>query len=249
MAMPSKAAGKRAAPPLDVKKTTKTRTASPATAPSAPPATAPSAPPATAPSAPPAFLKKVAEETEEEIPPPSPAEPLETLGLIHQYGRPVESAYMSFIEAIKSVMSEARGKGDRAAHLVQIYSRLRTAEDILGAQVKEFNELLSMFKGKLCPEAFEREGLQTLTTQDGDRMTITQQMFTSVLAEMRDAAKEWLREHGHGDLIVETINAGSLSAFARAEIAEGRELPASIFTSHLAPSASLTRAKSKGAKK
>lgn len=178
-----------------------------------------------------------------EAAPVGPVPPLEKLDLIHKAGVPVEQAFIKLNIAIRQAMAEIKGHGDRAAHLVQIYSKLRTAQDILTVQIKDFSTVLDVVGSVLIPEAFEREQLQTLTTQEGDRMTVIMKLYASIPAEKREEAYKWLREHGHEDIIQETVNASSLSAFAKAELAEGRELPDDIFSIFTKPSATLTRKK------
>jgi hypothetical protein len=59
----------------------------------------------------------------------------------------------------------------------------------------------------------------------------------------KDAAKIWLRTHGLGDIIVETINAGTLAATGKAMLEEGRELPEDYFNCHVLPQTSMTKVK------
>ena len=54
--------------------------------------------------------------------------------------------------------------------------------------------------------------------------------FTDGSLADKVAGMGWLRDEGHGDLIQETVNASSLSAFAKSYIEEtGKDLPADLF--------------------
>jgi len=174
-----------------------------------------------------------------------PVPPLLKLDDIHKMGLPVEKALIKLNIAVREAMGEIKGHGDRAAHLAQIYSKLRTAQEILTLQIKDFEAVISVVQGVLIPESFEREQLQTLTTMNGDRLTVVMKLYASVNGENKDKAYKWLRDNGHGAMIQETINASSLSAFAKAELAEGRELPDEIFSIFTKPSTTLTRKKVK----
>jgi hypothetical protein len=162
---------------------------------------------------------------------------------IHIAGARVENEYKALNQAVSAAMAEIQRYGDRAAHLAQLFRQLRTARDILDEQLKQFNNALSHVEGGLLPESFDREQLQTLTLSNGDRVTIVQKLYASIGPDGKDAAYAWLHDNGHGDLIQETINSSSLSAFAKQELAEGRELPENIFATFIKPSTSLTRKK------
>lgn len=189
-------------------------------------------------------VAKIREALTKEDPAPSATLlPLKGLDLIHARGKPVEDALIGLNDAVIDVLREAKKHGDRAAHLVQIYAKMRTAQDILSVQLKTFSDNLGLLADRLIPDAFEREALQTLTTRDGDRATITQKLYASVLAAKREEAYKWLRANGHEALVQETINSSSLTVFAKAELAEGRELPDDIFSIFTKPALSFTKAK------
>jgi hypothetical protein len=59
---------------------------------------------------------------------------------------------------------------------------------------------------------------------------------------MKEAAFEWLRENGLGELITETVNASTLSAQARKMLEDGTELDADIFNVSVFPTTSITKA-------
>lgn len=57
----------------------------------------------------------------------------------------------------------------------------------------------------------------------------------------KDAAFEWLRLSDMGSLIVETVNASTLSATGKAMLQDGKELPETVFNTFYQPSTSLTK--------
>lgn len=168
---------------------------------------------------------------------------LAALANIEKSIEPANLKLKVLVASIQQGLAEAKQRGDSAADLVRLYSRLRTAQDIIMLPFKDLSNLEGMLAKKLIPEAFDREQLKTLTTVDGDRVTTTMKLYASIQAAKRAEAYEWLRANGHEAMIAETVNASSLSAFAKAEVAEGRELPEEIFTVHIEPAISLTRAK------
>lgn len=146
---------------------------------------------------------------------------------------------------VKSLAAEVdKAKSEGAASLGRLYSVARLQYDILGEAMKGIGIQVDYLNRVAIPEAFEAEGIKTLTdAETGDRITITQRMFASIPAEKRDEAYDWLRSNGHASLIVETVNASSLSAFAKSQMEEGIELPEEIFKTTIINQVSLTRGK------
>jgi hypothetical protein len=91
------------------------------------------------------------------------------------------------------------------------------------------------------PEAFDREGVRTINTKDGLRVTIS----ARVLASTRNMSEgiAWMKENKLSDLVKETINASTLSALARDWMEQGKELPETIFNVHIGQNTSITRVK------
>lgn len=130
---------------------------------------------------------------------------------------------------------------DTAANLSAVYVAVKDIDEALEAVSKRLGEISRLLKHTLVPGAFEREGVTTITSANGYRVTISQ----VVRASMRDkeAGYEWLRGHGLGDVIVETVNASTLAAVARSLIEEGRELDDEIFNVAIVPNTSVTKTK------
>ncbi len=59
----------------------------------------------------------------------------------------------------------------------------------------------------------------------------------------KQAGYKWLEVTGNGAIIQETVNASTLSSFAKGELAEMRELPPSLFNVHVASNTSVTKTK------
>jgi hypothetical protein len=158
-------------------------------------------------------------------------------------GRFVFSDIKGWNQVVQTLLDEANTRGDVAAELVQLYSYIRTVKEHIDELFKHTDTMLAALASGRIPEAFEREQLQTLTTAEGDRATVVQKLYASILAEKREQAFKWLRDNGHESLITEVVNAQTLSAFARAEAEQGRELPEETFTTHQKPTVTLTRSK------
>jgi hypothetical protein len=57
----------------------------------------------------------------------------------------------------------------------------------------------------------------------------------------KEAAYKWLELTGNEGLIQETVNSSTLSAFAKSEMSEARELPAALFNTHVGMNTSVTK--------
>lgn len=150
------------------------------------------------------------------------------------------------IEGYSKTLSRDLDKAKKggAAALARLYSVSRLHFEILGEQLKEVGKLIDLMNRVYIPEAFEAEKIQTLTDAlTGDRVTIGQRLLASIPAEHREAAYDWLRKNGHESLIQETVNASSLSAFAKAQLEVGVELPDELFKTTILNQVSLTRGK------
>lgn len=107
-------------------------------------------------------------------------------------------------------------------HVQAIYEQLDETRKAIYAQLEGMSR-------NVIPEMMSEQGIKTISLEDiGYRFTVNARLSASIA----DKAKgyDWLREHGHGDLIQETVNSSSLSAFAKSFIAEkGQDLPPEIF--------------------
>jgi hypothetical protein len=139
----------------------------------------------------------------------------------------------------------AKESGATAAELVVLYRDVRGATDGIEEAGKQLRGLKEQMKSKALPEAFEREGVKTLTMDDGGRVTISQRVVASIPADTKSLAYEWLRKNQHESLIVETVNASTLGAFARTQMEAGFDLPEELFKVNILNEASLTKGKKK----
>ena len=132
-------------------------------------------------------------------------------------------------------------KGASAAVLARHYIKVKEFRD----SFEEISKALTFERDRLAytliPAAFEAEGSKTVTLSEGYRITITPFVRASVKEDMRQHARDWLIKNGHGDLISETINASTLSAFAKELASEGKELPDDIFSINFGRNTSVTK--------
>ena len=133
-----------------------------------------------------------------------------------------------------------------ASELAHVYGAFRDIAEELASATKIVSDAVSLLGMDRIPKAFEREGITTFTTKSGYRVTVSERYVASIKKENKDEAYAWLRKNGLDALIVETVNASTLSAAGKAMIEEkGKELPEALFTTAYLPGTSLTKVKKK----
>jgi hypothetical protein len=141
----------------------------------------------------------------------------------------------------RAAKSTTDSEGNTAAQTALEYLVLKDIADKLEEAIKPFKQVVTIYKEKRVPEAFELEGVTTLNLSNGYRITTTSQARASIRAEAKEMAYQWLRDHEMEALISETVNASTLSATARQLLEEGRELPDELFNVHMQNGTSVTK--------
>lgn len=138
-----------------------------------------------------------------------------------------------------------------AAQIAHLYSHLKAQFDLVQQLEKDLSAFVELVKTVKLPSAFDREKIKTFTLQDGTRVTVSERVNASIPAEKKPEAYAWLRENGAGSLITETVNASTLSSFAKDVLSGGMaeqeifDLPEEIFSVHQSQTTSVTRGKKK----
>lgn len=126
-------------------------------------------------------------------------------------------------------------------NLARAFVSLRRLKDELEEVDKAFSKLFEPAKTETMPAAFERSGVPSVNLDEGYRVTIRHDVRASIRGGERDAAVAWLRGHGLGSLVQDTVNASTLSAAARDMMEEGHELPEAHFNVHNLANTSVTK--------
>ena len=102
---------------------------------------------------------------------------------------------------------------------------LRGVKDDLAEQTKANNAEIERTERELS-DLMAQEEIQSFK-RAGTLFYLTSRTYASPLVGQREALFDALRAQGHGDIIVENVNANTLSSFVRERIAEnGDSLPA-----------------------
>ena len=109
---------------------------------------------------------------------------------------------------------------------------LRTGLDIAESEAKEARKEYDYFSMNIVPERMVDEGINNINVEGIGRISIRADMKVSTLSHLRVQLYGWLAEHGHSDLLTETINASTLKAFIREQMQEGNPIPDEFVSIH-----------------
>lgn len=94
---------------------------------------------------------------------------------------------------------------------------------------KPLKQEFAKLKTERVPGLFEQEGIDNVPLSEGFTVGTSTTKYASIKPGHKEAAYAWLREKDKGDLIQETINSSTLSAFARELAEQNFDLPEDIF--------------------
>ncbi|MEA5069648.1 MAG: hypothetical protein VB067_11710 [Christensenellaceae bacterium] len=112
-------------------------------------------------------------------------------------------------------------ENNRLFELADELKALRGRKDALEAELKQTNMDIDNVDWHLSTLMAETETQNF--TRAGTMFCLTTQTRASATEGMKDALFGALRSEGFGDLIYETVNANSLSAFVKEQIAENED--------------------------
>ena len=141
--------------------------------------------------------------------------------------------------AIRAETSEVLATNDPIA-IVKHYDELRNAVDNIKTSREALADLADALSTRDIPTLFSSKELKTITVENVGRVTVSYRFSASIIDKVKGYA--WLRENGHGELITETVNSSTLSAFAKDMLQnQGVDLPDDLFKISTNPYTSITK--------
>jgi hypothetical protein len=150
-------------------------------------------------------------------------------------------AVAEFYDVLNSIKSL-----DHGAQLVRYGEILVAIEDqIFDADqvLKDLKKMAEVLTTKTIPELMNDLGMDKARLRGIGELKIVPELYCSIPAAVREEAKQWLSEHGYGDLITETVNASTLRAWAKEQLLNGVEIPDELFRLFPVTKVKLTRIK------
>lgn len=124
--------------------------------------------------------------------------------------------------------------------LIRYFDEFRKSADIFDETKKALTELRDNMSREYIPDAMFNAGVKTVNVVGVGRVTVSQRFSCSMLD--KEAGIDWLKHHGLGGIVIETVNSSTLAATAKKMIQEeGKDLPENIFKISAVPYTSITK--------
>lgn len=114
------------------------------------------------------------------------------------------------------------------SHLTDLIDRMKDVQDELAEledQRKPLQKELDFLRLNDIPAEMAEEDITSLTGGFG-RCTLSSDLYVSPVD--KEQLQVWLKQEGHSDMIVPTVNAQTLKAFCKEQLRNGVELPEDI---------------------
>lgn len=124
--------------------------------------------------------------------------------------------------------------------LIKDFDWIRNTYDNLDDNRKLIFGLIEKLSRETIPAKMDAQDITSIKIDGVGRVSLGTRVSVSMLD--KQAGMEWLRENGHGDIIQETVNASTLSAFSKSLLEEeGVELPDDKFKTSTMRYTSITK--------
>ena len=126
-------------------------------------------------------------------------------------------------------------KDDALKDISELSQKLVDLEEetaMLEAALKKVKENARKISEEIIPEKMNEMNLTSLSLKDGSKLEVVPAIYASIPAKYKEEAFDWLRDHGHGDLIKNQLSA----SFGRGEDEKAEDSKSKIeLTNHLHP--------------
>lgn len=156
---------------------------------------------------------------------PVPKEPLELINSIEAKLTELQADLEALV--VPALANLPLIKLANATDAAILQAAFKDAHDRADRVKAEIGKTYDWLRTNVVPERMDNEGLEMLRITGIGRVSLKSEINLSVLD--KDAEYRWLEETGHGDMIQETVNAGSLKALLVRMLREGKEIPGDIF--------------------
>jgi len=119
------------------------------------------------------------------------------------------------------------------------FAELRDLVDLVKEKVSALEAHIRTLSYEILPTMFSNQNVKTIKLEDIGRVTVNVRWSATMLD--KEKGMEWLRSTGNGGLIISTVNAGTLTTFAKTEILAGKPLPTDLFKVGTANHISITK--------
>ena len=119
------------------------------------------------------------------------------------------------------------------------FAQFRDTVKALEAKINDLKKHVDSLSYEILPTLFTNQNIKTITLPDLGRCTVNVR-WNATMPD-KELGMTWLRNTGNDGLIIETVNASSLSAFAKDMALNGMPLPEEVFKVGTAQHISITK--------
>ena len=128
-----------------------------------------------------------------------------------------------------------------AVELIRAMAAIRAKKDAHEEAGKKITADFDFLRNVKIPQVFEEQEIQVLKVEGVGRCNLTGDLQATIPSDQKQAAYEWLRDTGRGDLIQDTVNSSTLKAMVKGLMQAGEDVPP-CFRVHVFSRASITKA-------
>ena len=142
----------------------------------------------------------------------------------------IREGLVGFVTRLEPELADV--KKAKLPDALKFWYALRSEYELLDDARKELGKMLEDLNRNTLPEMFDEADTTTTTLliDDARKVRFTKSQRVNCSMTDKEGGKKWLRDEGHGDIIQETVNASTLSAFAKSYIEDtGKDLPGELF--------------------
>lgn len=145
---------------------------------------------------------------------------------------------------IRSLATELEVTITSPLKLARAFVALHRLHEQMESTASELAKLFIEYKSRVVPEVFESHGVPHVPLSEGYRVGVSTLFRATVNKDRRDDAYQWLRDNGLQDLVIETVNASTLSSAAQVmRDDDNKELPPELFKTYDLPTTSVVSTK------
>lgn len=104
-------------------------------------------------------------------------------------------------------------------------AKLRDQKEELENKLKEINKEKADLEQNVLPKMMEDYEIEKMSIDGVGTLFTKQGVYCRILAEEREMAQQWFKDHGHGDIVKEYIFPQTLTSWVKEQFEEGREVP------------------------
>jgi len=153
----------------------------------------------------------------------------------------IRAANRSLTEVYPHLEKESAKIADKD-HLtvIRYYAQIKDVVEEMEAIKTTYEALKQKLSRDTVPDAMRRDKIKNIAVFGVGMVSIGHRFSCSMLDKTEGF--KWLRKNKLGDLIIETVNSSTLSAWANKRLTmEGKELPSDIFKTSTSPYTSITK--------